>query len=529
MHAIREALLESGAEGPHLVSVILDGENAWEYYENDGKEFLHSLYQGLSNDPLIKTVTPSQFLELAPDQPQIDDLWAGSWINADFSTWIGEAEENQAWDYLTRTRDMLQRYITGARQTSPENLERAKIQMYIAEGSDWFWWYGADQDSGDDASFDRQFLDTLKQVYLAVGEIPPTYLDVPILPQRAVSADQASKDLISPVIDGVAQTDEWEAAGVYRASGGVMAAADPFFESLAYGFDGQNLYLNFNGQRSFASAPGSSFVEVYMAVPGSGGSNNFTRNGTLLGFPANRLLVIEFDQGRPVGADLYLGEGDEKWGSDAEMLAEFAARDASLEVAVPLTMLGNADTGDRISLRAVYHRTIELAGVSSPVDSHLLPGSGPASLSVPDLGTTTILLEVDDPSNDDHGPGTYTYPSDAVFSGGNFDIINFQVGSDAENVVFRFLMRGPVENAWGSPNGLSVQTFDVYIDQNGGASGEINFLPGRNLALQEGYAWDYAITIEGWEAGIFTPGEGGPEKLAASSQFTVLTDAGQQK
>ena len=90
IHAIRDELNESGAEGPHLVSVILDGENAWEYYDNDGKEFLHSLYQMLSDDPLIETVTPSEFLEIAPDQPEIDDLWAGSWISHDFSTWIGE-------------------------------------------------------------------------------------------------------------------------------------------------------------------------------------------------------------------------------------------------------------------------------------------------------------------------------------------------------------------------------------------------------------------------------------------------------
>jgi alpha-amylase/alpha-mannosidase (GH57 family) len=529
IHAIREALIQSGAEGPHLVSVILDGENAWEYYENDGKEFLHSLYQGLSADPLIKTVTPTEFLELAPDQPKIDELWAGSWINSDFSTWIGETEENQAWNYLTRTREMLQRYITGERRTNPENLEQAKVLMYIAEGSDWFWWYGADQDSGDDASFDRQFLDTLKQVYLAVGETPPTYLDVPIIPQRAVAADQASMGLISPTIDGIAEADEWAAAGVYLASGGVMASADPFFESLAYGFDEQNLYLNFKGQRSFASSPGSSSVEVYLTAPGSSGANNFSRNGTLLGFPANRMLAVEFEQGRPVRADLYAGDGDEKWGTDPLSVTEFAASDASLEVAVPLTLLGAVDTGDRISLRSVYRQTIDLAGVSASVDTHLLPGSGPASLSVPDLGTTALLLDVDDPSNDDHGPGTYSYPSDAVFSGGNFDILNFQVGYDADNIVFRFQMRGPVENSWGSPNGLSVQTFDIYIDQNSGASGETNFLPGRNLALQEGYAWDFAITVEGWEAGIFTPGEGGPEKLASSSQFTVLADAGQQK
>ncbi len=116
IHAIRDRLIAEGAPGPHLVSVILDGENAWEYYENDGKQFLHNLYRGLSEDPLIKTVTPSEFLEIAPDQPQIEELWAGSWINHDFATWIGEEEENTAWELLAETRNYLQSFLTGGPQ-----------------------------------------------------------------------------------------------------------------------------------------------------------------------------------------------------------------------------------------------------------------------------------------------------------------------------------------------------------------------------------------------------------------------------
>jgi len=169
IHDIRDALIEDGAAGPHLVSVILDGENAWEYYENDGKLFLNSLYTLLSSDPLIRTVTPSEFLAMAPEQPKIDDLWAGSWISHDFSTWIGEEEENLAWEYLAEARVVLQKYETGVRSTTPEALAEAQTLMYIAEGSDWFWWYGTDQNSGNDEAFDQQFRDTLKQVYVALG------------------------------------------------------------------------------------------------------------------------------------------------------------------------------------------------------------------------------------------------------------------------------------------------------------------------------------------------------------------------
>jgi alpha-amylase/alpha-mannosidase (GH57 family) len=529
IHNIRQALIDSGDEGPHLVSVILDGENAWEYYDNDGKEFLHDLYQGLSSDPLIKTVTPTEFLALAPDQPKIEKLWAGSWIGADFSTWIGEEEENRAWIYLQQVREVLQKYESGVRQTTPESLAEAQIQMYIAEGSDWFWWYGADQNSGDDEAFDEQYRNTLKAVFLALGEEPPSYLNVPIIPQQAVSADSPSIELISPDIDGVVTSGEWEAGGVYRASGGVMASADPFFESLTYGFDSQHLYIKLETTRSFATSPGVSYVELYVSAPGGGAANNFSRNGTLLGFPSNRMLVIELLDGDAVSAELFTAGRDESWSTEPEILDSFATGDRLVEIAIPLTLMGNADIGDRISLRSIYHATIQFAGGSSPVDVHQLPGTGPAVLSVPDLGTTVIVLSVDDPERDDHGPGNYSYPTDAVFSSGSYDILNFQVGYDETNIVFRFTMRGKVDNPWGAPNGLSIQTFDIYIDTDGDGLGGVAMLPGRNLALQDGFAWDYAITIEGWEPGIFLPGDAGPEKIAGAGQFMILADSGQQK
>jgi carbohydrate-binding DOMON domain-containing protein len=191
--------------------------------------------------------------------------------------------------------------------------------------------------------------------------------------------------------------------------------------------------------------------------------------------------------------------------------------------------LGNAGTGDQISIRAIHTEQVDLAGTETMIDTDLLPGSGPAVVAVPDLGTMNLVLDIIDPERDDYGPGTYTYPSDAVFPAGCFDILNFQVGSDAENIVFKFTMRGAVENSWGSPNGLSIQTFDIYIDKDGNGEGGVNFLPGRNLALQDGFAWDYAITIEGWEPGIYIPGDTAAERIATSSDFQILADPGQQR
>ena len=527
IHAIRDELIADGATGPNLVSVILDGENAWEYYENDGKEFLNELYTLLSEDDLIKTVTPSEFLEMAPEQPAIENLWAGSWISHDFSTWIGEDEENRAWEYLAETRAMLAKYEQGVRSATPEALDLAFTSMYIAEGSDWFWWYGADQNSGNDDAFDQQFRDTLRQVYIALGEEPPGFLDVPVIPQTPISADQTSTGLLTPTIDGQAEAGEWDAAGVYLASGGAMAAAQPFFSELAYGFDKDNLYVKITNTTDYSFPAGESTIEFYLTAPGGGEASNFSRGGTLLGFPANRMIAITLADGALSGAGLFSAAGEDTWGTETA-IESVAQAENMLELGIPLELLGNADTGDRISLRAFFTAPLQ-AGGSTLVDLDQLPSGGPALVAVPDLGNMTVILDITDPTDDDYGPGTYTYPSDVVFASNCYDILNFQVGYDDENVIFKFSMAGAVENSWGSPNGLSVQTFDVYIDTDGDGQGGVALLPGRNLAFQDGEAWDYAITIEGWESGVYVPGDGGPERVATGSDLLIVPDPGQQR
>ncbi|MBN2472917.1 MAG: glycoside hydrolase, partial [Anaerolineae bacterium] len=154
LNNIQAALRASGAEGPHLVTILLDGENAWEHYENDGKPFLNAMYRSLSAAENIRTVTPSEYLAIAGELRQIDNLWPGSWITPDFSTWIGEEEENLAWAYLLEARNALQEADP---RLSADVKAQAYEAMYIAEGSDWFWFYGADQDSGQDWAFDEQF------------------------------------------------------------------------------------------------------------------------------------------------------------------------------------------------------------------------------------------------------------------------------------------------------------------------------------------------------------------------------------
>jgi alpha-amylase/alpha-mannosidase (GH57 family) len=542
VHHIHDRLQEQGAQGPNLVTVILDGENAWEYYDNDGKEFLHTLYETLSQDPAIVTVTPSEYLEMFPEEPsrQIGDLWPGSWIDHDFSTWIGEDEENRAWDVLRQVREILHEHETGARaRPSVGALEEALTHMYIAEGSDWFWWYGADQNSGSDEDFDRQYRDTLRQVLVALDEEPPDWLSVPIIAQAPEAADRAATGLIQPAVDGVAAGGEWDAAGYYSVGGGAMVATKLPLDGLYYGFDAQHFYLRIEGADGWdalttaQSGEGRTVVGVYLLPPGGGEASAFSRYGrpdTVLGFGATRLLEILFSaDARIMGVTFSAFDGHDWVSADESPIEDLrlAVDGTTLEMAMPLGMLSPAgaplDSGDRIHMRLAFSQGVQ----DAMVDDMVLPTGGPALVVVPDLGLTTPVLEITDPESDDYGPGSYTYPTDAVFQPGCFDATFFSVGYDDADIVFRLTLRGPLDNVWNSPNGVSVQTVDVYIDQDGAGNGERLLLPGRNAALTADYAWDYAVWVEGWTPGVYVPGDEAPVQVDA--EMVVVADPGQSK
>lgn len=173
-----------GGEEPRVLSVILDGENAWGAYPEDGRPFLHALYAALDRDPEIATVSFSEFLDGAPErgvaaspldeQTRVYDLFTASWIDernsapgVDLGTWIGEDEENRAWNLLGTLRDALDR--AGA---TPESAPAAFEALYAAEGSDWFWWFGSDQNSGHDDVFDLLFRMHVANAYRAAGLEP---------------------------------------------------------------------------------------------------------------------------------------------------------------------------------------------------------------------------------------------------------------------------------------------------------------------------------------------------------------------
>ena len=176
LSAIGERL--EGVGESAVVPIVLDGENAWEWFRHDGKEFFRSWYDQMSRASWIRTVTVSEYLAEHPPVSSIPTLWAGSWISHDLTTWIGEPEENQAWEYLARVRGDLAPEL--ASRGGDPAVARAYDEMLAAEGSDWFWWYGSDQTSPNEGEFDRIFRGTLANVYTLIGKEAPQFLAEPV-------------------------------------------------------------------------------------------------------------------------------------------------------------------------------------------------------------------------------------------------------------------------------------------------------------------------------------------------------------
>ncbi len=153
------------------VSVILDGENAWEHYPGGGRPFLRALYGALSEAGDIRTVTMAEAAAL-PALP-LASVHAGSWINADFYIWIGHRDDHRAWSQLAEARDVFDRR---APEVAVTNRDRAFEELLIAEGSDWFWWYGDDHSSDHDRDFDELFRVHLRNAYAALGVPVPDEL-----------------------------------------------------------------------------------------------------------------------------------------------------------------------------------------------------------------------------------------------------------------------------------------------------------------------------------------------------------------
>ncbi|HUO17591.1 MAG TPA: glycoside hydrolase family 57 protein [Verrucomicrobiae bacterium] len=278
LNSIKDAarpVLDRGRDA--VVSIILDGENAWEYYPKSGREFLRRFYDKLQNEPGLEAVTISEAIARHKDFGKLTSLVPGSWINANFNVWIGAPEDNRAWDYVYHAREF---YAQNAARAGEAQRKLAFDEILIAEGSDWNWWYGPEHHSANDRDFDELYRKHLSNVYQALGAVPPDYLAQPIAGAEVRPSFVPQTAYIHPRIAGdKVRYFEWMGAAVYTADhrAGAMHGKQFLLDSVYAGIDSTHVY----GRLDFSdSVPGADFeivVNVESCAPAEVGSRRSVR------------------------------------------------------------------------------------------------------------------------------------------------------------------------------------------------------------------------------------------------------------
>ena len=285
-----------------LIPIILDGENPWEHYHEGGEQFLSHLYAAFSKKGLnvgdsihVTTATMSEALDTMPDKELLPHLHSGSWINQDFKIWIGHEEDNRGWDLLNHTRSRL---LELTPTLPPDRAQAAWNELYAAEGSDWFWWYGDDFDTAYKEEFDRLFRTHLRNVWTLAGVPPPDLLNQPLCEVRRFhSHDQVTQplSLLHPTLDGLV-TDffEWRGAGTINPNPplGAMWKAEDLFTAISFGFDLEHLYLRLDPDAASVGEQESLRIECRIQTP-----THSYRLSVSLGSPDHYTLAQRQDDG----------------------------------------------------------------------------------------------------------------------------------------------------------------------------------------------------------------------------------------
>jgi alpha-amylase/alpha-mannosidase (GH57 family) len=313
MRNIKESaqpVLDAGHDA--VAPIILDGENAWEYYPKSGREFLRRFYDALQREPGVEATTVSEAIARHQHFSPLKSLVPGSWIHANFNVWIGAPEDNRSWDYLYHARNF---YAHAAPAASEAQRQLAFEEILIAEGSDWNWWYGPEHHSANDREFDELYRKHLSNVYQLLGGRPPDYLAQPILGGMERPAVLRQTAYIHPRITGdMVRYFEWMGAAIYTADrrAGAMHGKQFLLDAVHAGIDESNIYGRLD------------FVENKVPVEDFGLVVNL-ESGALEGGPPGRALRL--DVGVQAGtirtwkvgvpdADRYLATSDQPHDSD---------------------------------------------------------------------------------------------------------------------------------------------------------------------------------------------------------------------
>ncbi|HTT70742.1 MAG TPA: glycoside hydrolase family 57 protein [Anaeromyxobacteraceae bacterium] len=356
LEAIGDAWAMDGQKGPATVGVFLDGENPWEHFPESGRGFLEALYGRLEADEAIETRTLAEASAGAPDPP-LARIHSGSWIEASYRIWMGHEEDRRAWAALGRAREALARAEAAPPPgVSSEALARAHRNLYAAEGSDWFWWFGDDFHSDLVLEFDGLFRSLVVGACQLIGAPLPIEALEPIKRIGVAAAPDARplrepSFFITPVIDGRETTYfEWQGAGLYRPpqAQGAMFGGVQAFQALRYGFDLANLYLRVDPAESPARTRElCSALRVELIA-------------------AKVQAQIEFELGQ---------DGAERAGRQGEAEVGRSAFARVVELALPFEALGFSK-GDRLA--------VALHVMRAGIELERLPRLGYVTLTVPD-------------------------------------------------------------------------------------------------------------------------------------------------
>lgn len=338
LHRIRENLADT--DNPYLVPIILDGENCWDQYEHNGDVFLQHLYSLLSDDPDLKAVTVSQYLAQHPPRQVVPQLSSGSWIGVNLETWIGERAQNRGWEYLAHTHDRLVAWQTRHASPDPDSLARAWEEMYIAEGSDWFWWYDSHNNPGDENLFDQEFRLHLGNVYRLTGLPLPGWLNKPIVVSLEEVRSFLPTSYISPHLSAAESTPpEWTMAGRLEMapSAGAMQRAYTVLRCLRYGYDPDHLYLRLEAHERLSAY----FIGIYLSTPNSKPANLQPRYAGTVSAVGWTWEVALTPTGEEEEKEVKLSraDGQEGW-QPMNSLHDVALSEKVVELAIPWHDLG---------------------------------------------------------------------------------------------------------------------------------------------------------------------------------------------
>jgi alpha-amylase/alpha-mannosidase (GH57 family) len=358
-----------------VIPIILDGENPWEYYHDGGERFLSETYRALSGTARtaqsvrMVTDTISHALEARPAHTRLEHLHSGSWINQDFKIWLGHPEDNRGWDLLRETRSRL---VEVAGSLAPEQAQGAWEELYAAEGSDWFWWYGDDFETDYKVEFDRLFRTHLRNVFIHAGIPAPEFLDDPVLGQGMVQESGSARkpvNLLSPAIDGrVSDFFEWRGAGSINPLPplGAMWTSRKLFTQIAFGFSIDALFLRLDPCEELGNGAPDMTAELHVLT----GSHTYK-----LTFPLTRHDVEAFTlYSAPAGSRFVeVGRYDT------------ICRGTILELAVPFKVLG---------LQAGQEFRMSLVVMQNGLEAARYPGQAPLALTVPDANFEAAMWRV---------------------------------------------------------------------------------------------------------------------------------------